>query len=416
MTTTQTTPSALAEPDVDVRPSWIGMLCLANIGLWMASISPAQLLLPAQLDHIAPADKVGALALISSLGYLITIVITPLTGLASDVTTSRWGRRRPWILAGTVIGAAFLVLLGAQTTVAGVLVCWVSAQAGFSLVAAAIAASIPDLVPRRQRGVVSAWAGFPQPLGALLGVALVALVFTTTFAGYAAVAILGAALTLPFVFFTREIRLLPGERDRPTVVDFLRSFWVNPIAHPDFGWAWICRFLMQLGTTVPIVYLYFIVQDTLHIEDPSTEVLVLIALSTLGATVCCLVAGYLSDRLRRRKPFVWSSCVLLAVGTVTLALVPTWAGMMIGVLIFGCGLGAYLAVDYALVTEVLPEAGERGKDLGVMYVANTLPQVLAPLLGGVIVGMLGGYSALLILSGLITVGGALAVLPIRAVR
>ena len=53
----------------------------------------------------------------------------------------------------------------------------------------------------------------------------------------------------------------------------------------------------------------------------------------------------------------------------------------------GCSYGIYTSVDFALITEVLPGAEDRAKDLGVINIANALPQVLAPVLAGVLLAV-----------------------------
>ncbi|MGW4384183.1 MFS transporter [Kitasatospora sp. NPDC004531] len=136
------------------------------------------------------------------------------------------------------------------------------------------------------------------------------------------------------------------------------------------------------------------------------------AVSTLAATV---LGGWLSDRLGRRKPLIAVSCVLASATMAVPVLMPTWTGILLYTVLAGIAFGCYLAVDTALVTQVLPSAADAARDLGVLNIANAGPQILAPLVAAAVVG-LAGYDALYLAGALIILGGALAVVPIRGVR
>jgi MFS family permease len=75
----------------------------------------------------------------------------------------------------------------------------------------------------------------------------------------------------------------------------------------------------------------------------------------------------------------------------------------------------FMSVDFALMTDVLPTALDRGKDLGVINVANSLPQVAAPAIAAPIVTHLGGYRVLYGLAAAVGLAGAVLVGRIRGV-
>jgi MFS family permease len=137
------------------------------------------------------------------------------------------------------------------------------------------------------------------------------------------------------------------------------------------------------------------------------------AVTSIAAALVC---GPLSDRLQRRKPFVLLSSVIQVVAGVLIAAHPSYGVLMVTAALSGMGYGAFLAVDQALATQVLPDAASRGKDLGIMNIASAIPQSLGPLIGALIVSATGGFGTLFVASGLICLLGALAVLPIRSVR
>jgi MFS family permease len=266
---------------------------------------------------------------------------------------------------------------------------------------------------------VSGWFGLPQAVGVVVGVALVTSFTTTVRAGYLLIAVAVVVLVLPFAAVTRDPVLDPA--DRPTL-SLARGWWIDPRRFPDFGWAWLTRFLISLGNALGTLYLLYFLRDKVHYEQlfpgRSAEdgVLVLILIYAAGAVATAVGGGMWSDRTGRRKPLVIVSSLVMAAGAVLLAVWPTWTASLVAAALLGVGYGVYMAVDTALVTEVLPAAADRGKDLGIVNIANAAPQVLAPALAAPVVAGLGGYPMLYSLTALVTLAGAVLVLPIRSVR
>ncbi|MGW4498011.1 MFS transporter [Micromonospora sp. NPDC004336] len=413
-------PAALAEPTAPVRRGWVALLSAANLGVWMAFFTPIQVLLPQQLERIAPADKEAALAVVTGLGALAAVLANPLAGALSDRTCVRlagreFGRRHLWTAGGAVLGAAALALLAQQRTVAGVALGWVAAQVCFNAMLASLAAAVPDRVPVAQRGGVSGWVGIPQALGLVLGVLLVTALVSGTTAGYLAVAAVVLLLALPFVALTADDPLPRAHRPALRPRALLASMWVSPRRHPDFGWAWITRFLVQLGNALGTLYLLYFLTDEVRHADPEGGLLVLILLYTAGLAATTVVAGRLSDRTGRRKVFVITAGGIMTVAALLLAVAPVWPVAVAAALLLGAGYGVYLSVDAALITQVLPAAADRAKDLGVINIANSAPQVLGPAISAPLVVHLGGYPALYAATAAVTVLGSVLVLKIRSV-
>ena len=413
-------PAALAEPTVPVRGRWVALLVLADLGVWMAFFTPIQVLLPQQIQAIDPAHKETMLGWVTGFGAAAAVVVNPLAGALSDRTSLRLfgrtvGRRHVWTFGGAVVGAVALVLLSRQHTVLGVLVGWVAAQACFNTMLATLTAAVPDRVPVAQRGGVSAWVGIPQILGLVLGVVLVTVVVSGTGNGYLAVAVAVSLLALPFVFATPDDPLPREHRQPLRPLAILAGMWVSPRRYPDFAWAWITRFLVQLGNALGTLYLLYFLTDRVHYADPGTGLLILILVYTAGLTATTVVAGRRSDRTGRRKVFVIWSGVVMAAAALLLAAWPTWTGALVAAAVLGAGYGVYSAVDAALITQVLPQATDRAKDLGVINIANSAPQVLGPALSAPIVVYLGGYPVLYALTAVVTLLGSVFVLRIRSV-
>jgi MFS family permease len=415
-------PAALAEPQRRVGGRWIAAFAAAWLGVWMAQLAPFQQLLPLQVERqvgdIPWQSSVLAFGVISGIAGVCSIVAYPLTGALSDRTTSRFGRRKPWIAGGALLFALAILVLGFQTELVGLGVCWSLAIIGFCILTAALTATISDQVPVGQRGVVAAFISAPQAVGIILGIVLVTFVFVGDVAGYTALAVLLALLVVPFLVLAPDARLARADRPRFTLAALIEGMWVSPRKHPDFGWTLTGRILVNVGNALGTGLLLYFLEFGLHLQpdDANDALLELVLVYMVFIVIASLIGGRLSDRIGRRKPFVIVAAVLQAVAALLLGLVPVFGVALVGGALLGLGYGSFLAVDQALATQVLPDPADRGKDLGIMNIAMAVPQALAPLLGAVVVVGLGGFMTLFLLSGLATILGALAILPIRSVR
>lgn len=414
MSVTQGAPAALAEPVVPVRRSWIGLLFAANLGLWMVFFTPVQVLLPEQISGIGTAGKEAALGWVTGIGALVAIVVNPLAGALSDRTRLRiggraYGRRHVWTVAGAALCVLSLAALAGQHTLAGVTLGWAGTQLGLNIMLATLTAAVPDRVPVTQRGLVSGWIGMPQALGLVLGAVLTTAVVTGIAAGYVAMALALAVLAVPFALLTPDDPLPPQVRAAPM------SLRLGLRGNPDFAWAWGTRFLVQLGNALGTLYLLYFLTDRVRLADPEGGLLVMILLYTLGMVATAVVGGRLSDVSGRRKIFVVWSGVVIAAAALLLAVWPTWPAALAGSVLLGAGYGVYLAVDTALITQVLPAATDRAKDLGVINIATAAPQVLGPAIAAPLVTHLGGYPTLYAVTAAVTLLGAVMVVKIRSV-
>lgn len=415
--TTTPVDDALQEPTERVGRSWTSALSLANGAIWVGWYGPLQILLALQAEDLAPAgtSKETVLAWVAGAGAVVSLASNPLFGALSDRTVSRFGRRTPWIVAGAAGGAAALLLLSAAGSVWWMAAGWCLVQLTLNAAFAAVTAAVPDRVPRLQRGAVGGWLGAAQLLGVVVGTGL-ATVAGGVGAGYAACAVFTLAGVLPYVLRHRDLRLAP--RDRPPFAwgSFARAFWLSPRRYPDLGWAWLTRFLINLSNALVLLYLLYYLRDRLNYSDPDEGVLILTAVNGLTLLATVVVGGVWSDRVGRRKPFVLWSGVLMAVATAVLSTWQTWPGAIVAAAVLGVGFGVFTSVDFALMTDVLPKAMDRGKDMGVINIANSLPQVAAPALAAPIVTHLGGYRVLYLVAAVIGLAGALLVTRIRGVE
>lgn len=387
--------SALAEPTEDPPARWVAAITVASIGLWAGFFGPIQVLLAQQAEAIDATNKKEILAIVLGLGALTSVVCNPVFGAFSDRTTLRLGRRLPWVVGGALGGAASLLVLSVADTAVVMALGWCGVQASLNAMLAAITATVPDQVPVHSRGRVGGILAVAQTLGVVGGTG-VASATGSIAAGYAVIAGVVLLLTVPFAVGSRDLAL--AEDERPDPFDwgaFLKGFWVSPREHPDFAWAWITRFLVNLGNALGLLYLLYYLQDAVGVPKDEADDRVFLLTVIYGAILMAtaVVFGVWSDRAGRRKVFVIWSGVVGAVASLVLAVAQSWPATIAAAALLGIGYGIYTAVDFALITQVLPGAEDRAKDLGVINIANALPQVFAPMIAGlvlIVVDALGG--------------------------
>jgi MFS family permease len=383
-----TLPAALAEPTANPPARWVAALTLTSIGLWAGFFGPIQVLLAQQAEAIDAAQKKEILALVLGLGALTSVVCNPLFGAFSDRTTLRAGRRLPWVLGGAGGGAVALGVLSLADSVPLMILGWCGVQAALNAMLAAVTATVPDQVPVDRRGRVGGILAVAQTLGVVGGTGIASATGSIA-TGYLATAAVLVVLTIPYGVGSRDLPL-PEERREPFQLRrFAASFWISPREHPDFAWAWGTRFLVNLGNALGLLYLLYFLQDVIGVtsEEAEDRVFVLTALYAVTLVLTTVVFGIWSDRVGRRKVFVIWSGVVAGCAAILLGVGQSWGAALVAAAVMGCGYGIYTSVDFAMITQVLPGAEDRAKDLGVINIANALPQVFAPVLAAVVLGL-----------------------------
>ena len=404
------------------RRGFIALYALGYVGAYIALITPVATTLALKVGELDPEGKETSLGLISAIGALVAIVSNALTGALSDRTRSGLGRRRPWIIAGSAGGVVALAIVGFAPNLVVATLGWILAQLTLNMVLAALQALLPDQVPLEQRARVSSVLGISQQVSPLLGIGIA---YGVQAAGggiglmFLIPGIIGA---LMLALLVARIRDVPHEQaGRFTFGEFVRGFRIDKGKGADFGWAWFGRFFVILGFAVYTTYQVYFIGDRLKVTGPDVVLTQLYALLIFSAvlTVSAIVSGRISDRTGRRKIFVFLAAAIVGVGLTLLALTSSLPMFFVVASVMGVGIGAFFAVDLALITDVLPDKEHKAaKDLGIFNIANSLPQSVAPAIAPLFLAIGGGgnYTALFIAGGVFAVIGALLIAPIRAVK
>jgi MFS family permease len=301
--------------------------------------------------------------------------------------------------------------------IAVVVVGWCVAQLFFNAMLAALVAVLPDQIPVAQRGVVSGVLGVCLPVASVCGTYLVKLFSGSQLAMFTAPCLIAGAVLLAFVARLDDRPHLPAGREPWSLAELVRTFYVSPRANPDFAWAFVSRLLFVTAYAFLTTYQVFFLLDRVNVSkhDVPQRIFVATLVQSVFVIGASLAGGRLSDRTGRRKSFVIAAALTFAVAMFVLAMVTSFTGFLVAMVIAGAGLGAYVAVDLALVVDVLPDPAHAAKDLGVANIAGALPYSIAPAIAPAILAI-GGYATLYSVAGASALLGGLAVLRVRHIR
>lgn len=422
---TEVADASIPAEHVNARPRrsglWVTLYMLASMIGGLSSVCIKQLLLPLQVAQLDPKNTYISFLIVASLGALAGLIASPLSGALSDRTTSRWGRRRPWIIGGVLTLAVGLLIMAFATTIPVLLLGEIVAQFGADALLATETAIIPDQVPATQRAIVAAFNGMSPIVGGTLGLLLVSRLTNIhiIWQGYVLLAAVSLVLVGIFLLVFRE-QALPREAVPPFRFDeFWRGFWISPKHYPNFMYVVGSRCLVFLSFTMLGAYTLFYMRSVLRFSDvvASQNVGIFQLLSTSAVLVGAIIGGLLSKRVDRLKPFVVIGALLMAVGLFSIGFISSWSFMQISALIFGSGFGLYLGVDIALAVSVLPDAKSSGKDLGILHMAIFLPLVLSPILGsGLLTLFSNNFTLLFCIAACSSLLAAVLIWPVKAVR
>jgi MFS family permease len=392
----------------------------AYVGTWLALLTPIMVSLALRVEELVPGSRARALSLVLSVGALFALFGNPFFGRLSDATTSRWGMRRPWLVAGALGGLAALALIATAPSLPWVLAGWCLAQLSFNAVLAPLAALLPDQVPATHRGVVAGILSICTPLGQMAGTGLTHVTSGSMPAMFLVPGVVGVIPILLLAVVLPDRRLAPEKRAPIRWRDLLRAVWINPRQHPDFACICAGRFFLMLGMALLLAYQPYYLMSQLHVavNDVTDVVFQSTIVHGVASFIAGLASGKLSDLTGRRKPFVIGAALSYGGGAILIALASSFSLFFAGVALGGLGLGMYLSVDLALITDVLPDQErDAAKDLGVFNIASTLPQFVAPLVAPLILSLSGeSYAAIFVTCAIAGVLAAVAVVPVKGAR
>jgi len=364
------------------------------------------------------AARAHALSIGMTLVFALTMLMQPIVGVLSDRTRSVWGRRAPWIAAGGVLGAAAIISLRYSSTVGMLIAAFALAQLALNLATGPLNTTVADRVPEANLASVSSLQGLGLLLGSLIG----ALITGQLYAAVGTDAVFPLAIGvlvvgIAFVLIARDRSSVDIHAPKVSPWAMFASLFAS-LKDRDFALVWVARAVLMLGWqltgTFGVYMLQSYVQPTLTAAEAAKIAPLMGAVSAPATLVAMAVAGRLSDRWQKRKIFVIVGSVGLALSFLVPAFWPALPALFIQHAIAGVSMGLYLAIDTALMIDVLPDKeASAGRDLGMTNVATTLGMTLGPIVAGQLVALTGSYQLVWIAGAVIVAFAAYLVVPVR---
>ena len=351
-------------------------------------------LIQSQVDAVVPkGSQNGAIGFAIGIGGFLAMTVPPLVGAWSDRLNTRFGRRRPIMVAGTLLTLPGLILLMTASNYPQIVVGYAIVQFFFNAAGAAYAGIIPDVVPAQQFGKASGFLATMTQLGIGGGLGVTSLMGSARAIYLVFIAVILLTL-IPTIWAARNEGLAPiAPHPRRTIGEAISEF-LRPLHEGDFAWVVFTRLMISAGITAVLYNLHNFFRDVVLPSgtnpDAFTSNWLLVVVVT--ALPFGFFGGLLSDRWHRRKAFVYLSGGAQAfVAIVFIAFYPTAIPLVFALgVAYGVGYGLYFAVDWALACDTLPDKSQSAKDMGLFHIALTMPQAIIPFFGGPLIDYLNG--------------------------
>lgn len=388
-------------------PLFLLVFALANIGGVIAYLPLLTLLLPMTIETLSGAERIGVFTASVTAGAIAASLSNILFGWLSDRSLQSGGGRRRWIAAGLVATAASYAGVALATTPFALVMAIVAFQLAVNAVLAPMMAIMSEEIPDSQKGIAGGLLSLGSPMASAVSAWLVGQAMLTQSQRLALVPVAVAVCVLPLLVSQRRIAIVADE-----------GMAARPTSRRDLVIAGVARLFIQVAGVVTQAYLLYYFESIL---DPSQRAALpprignLLTLAFILPLPIALVLGRLSDAARRRKPFLLLSAIVAAAGLVGMSVAHGWAAAAIAFTVYAIGSSVFNALHAAFAMQLLPSPAHRGRDLGMLNLANTLPSLLGPPLTWMLATPR-DFSAVMVMLAVLTLCGGIGMLGVRAWR
>ena len=391
----------LLDEELGARPTErlpIGQLLQISI-YWLginAIMGGVGIAIQERVPGMVPAGEKGTfLALQGFLILFVNILVQPTIGIISDYTQSRWGRRKPYIAIGATLDVVFIIGLATTNTYVVLVAFLFLLQFSSNFAQGPFQGYVPDLVPEEQVGLASAMVGAMQTVGYIAGGVVVSLAYilhdppdyTIPTIALGVIEFLTAMGTILWV---REGGA-PRDRRGRTWLQIAKSAWATDILQErSFVFLVLSRLMFFAGINALLAWFIIYFNQTLGLttSDKATVVPITQVIVALVTVVATFPSARISDRIGR-KPVIYAACAIGGLGLAIAAIAPGVPVFLLGAVLLGAASGTFLAVDWALMTDIIPKASS-GRYMGISNIAVAAAGTLAGALVGPIIDIVGG--------------------------
>ena len=331
-----------------------------------------------QFEGLVPkgSEGIGDLQ-IALVGTIIAILVQPTIGSISDYTITRWGSRKPYIVIGASLDVLFLYGIATANGIFAIGAFVAMLQFSSNFAQGPFQGYITDLVPARQVGLASGLLGLFSALGNLVGYVVAALAVwgsgtdpNAFFYGTMAIGLVEFVAMLGVVIHVDEGTRVKPRNGRSWLSIAREALGFDILAERSFLWLVGSRFFILVGAAMYPALSTFYLAQVFHLDAVQTgqTKLVLLGIVATFVTLTIIPAARLSDRLGRKR-VIYASCVAGVIGLALGAVAPTLPVAMFGAAVFAGSAGAFLAVDWALMSDIVPKAST-GRYMGISNVAT----------------------------------------------
>ncbi|MFL5681503.1 MAG: MFS transporter [Chloroflexota bacterium] len=375
---------------IDLSLYWLG---LSSIFAGLTAILGGRL----EFTGLVPAGDEGKALFWTTIGgAVIAMIVQPTIGSISDYTTSRWGRRKPYILIGSILDVVFLVGIAMSNNLLAIGAFVTLLQFSSNFAQGPFQGYVPDLVPARQVGLASALVGLFQILGNVVGFAVGAIAIATHQyeLGLIALGVLELATMLVVFIRVHEGRTPKSRAGRSWRAVAAEAWGTDILREHSFLWLVASRLAILMAGGVIVNLATFYLHRTQGLTEGQTggALIGFVGLVALGTIIAVIPSARISDRVGR-KNVIYASCAIGALGLGITAAAPSMTVAYVGVMTYGLSAGIFLAVDWALMTDIIPKASS-GRYMGISNVATAASGVLAVAIGGSLMDVVGGEAKL----------------------
>ncbi len=343
-----------------------------------------------QFTHIVPRGGEGLGAFqIALVGTAIAILVQPTVGTISDYTMTRWGRRKPYIFIGSVLDVVFLWGIATSNGLPAIAAFVGLLQFSSNFAQGPFQGYVPDLVPGKQVGIASGLIGLFAAFGNIVGyvVAAGAVWLSSTDSNAFLYGTMGIGLVELLTMLSVVLNVDEGDRVKSrngrSWLSIAGEAWNGEVFHErSFLWLVGSRFFILTGAALYPAMSTFYLAQVFGMDAAQTGETKLMLLAVVGVcvTVAVVPSSRLSDRIGRKK-VIYASCLIGAIGLGMGAAAPILAVAFVGAAMFAVAAGAFLAVDWALMSDIVPKSST-GRYMGISNVATASAGTVALMLGG----------------------------------